>query len=72
MSTVDSRLRELGRRLRTAREACNETQAATAGAAGVHRTHLTNIERGRENITVSTLYRIADHLGVPASSLLPD
>jgi transcriptional regulator with XRE-family HTH domain len=69
---MDSRLRELGRRLRTAREARRETQIAVADAVGVHRTHLSNIEGGRENITVGTLYRIADHLEVPAASLLPD
>jgi transcriptional regulator with XRE-family HTH domain len=41
-------------------------------ALRLHRTHLSAIESGGENITVGTLYRIADHFGVPASQLLPD
>jgi hypothetical protein len=31
-----------------------------------------HIEAGRENITVGTLYGLADHLGVKASDLLRD
>jgi transcriptional regulator with XRE-family HTH domain len=68
----DARLLELGIRVRAARERLGQTQAAAAESVGVHRTHLSAIEAGRENITVGTLYRIADHFGVSATSLLPD
>lgn len=66
------RLGELGRRVREERTGRGQTQAEVAKAVGVHRTHLSAIESGGENITVGTLYRIADHFGVPASQFLPD
>ena len=71
VNTVE-RLQELGKRVRDARTSCGQTQAEVAKAVGVHRTHLSAIEAGRENITIGTLYRIADHFGVAASHLLPD
>ncbi|MCZ4538046.1 helix-turn-helix transcriptional regulator [Gordonia terrae] len=66
------RLRELGSRVRDARTSRGQTQAEVAKAVGVHRTHLSAIESGRENITIGTLYRIADHFDISASQLLPD
>ncbi|WP_102145618.1 helix-turn-helix transcriptional regulator [Mycobacterium hubeiense] len=72
MTTVDTRLHELGVRIRAARINRGDTQADVAEAVGIHRTHLSAIEAGRENITVGTLYRLADHFGVPATLLLPD
>lgn len=67
---VGERLRALGNRVREARTARGETQAVFADAVGVHRTHLSAIEAGRENITVGTLYRIADHAGLAATDFL--
>ncbi|PZU01080.1 MAG: XRE family transcriptional regulator [Gordonia sp. (in: high G+C Gram-positive bacteria)] len=69
---IVERLRELGSRVRDARTGRGQTQAEVAKAVGVHRTHLSAIESGGENITVGTLYRIADHFDIPASQLLPD
>jgi transcriptional regulator with XRE-family HTH domain len=69
---VNERLVELGKRVKAARSAAGLTQAQVATAVGIHRTHVVRIEAGRENITVGTLYRLADHFNVPASQLLPD
>ena len=43
-----------------------------ATAVGIHRIHVLHIEAGRENITITTLYRLADHFGVPVSDLLAE
>ncbi|MCK0515634.1 helix-turn-helix domain-containing protein [Williamsia sp. DF01-3] len=69
---MNERLVELGKRVKAARGAVGLTQAQLAAAVGIHRTHVVRIEAGRENITVGTLYGLADHLGVRASGLIPD
>lgn len=69
---MNGRLLQLGERVKAARVSARETQAEVALAVGIHRTHLVHIEAGRENITIGTLYGLADHFGVPASQLLPD
>ncbi|SKO14249.1 transcriptional regulatory protein [Mycobacteroides abscessus subsp. bolletii] len=69
---IETRLSGLGARIRAAREERGETQAAVATAVGIHRTDLSQIENGRTNITMSTLYRLADHLQVPAAEFVPD
>ncbi|RDB48048.1 helix-turn-helix transcriptional regulator [Tsukamurella conjunctivitidis] len=67
-----ARLKELGERLRAAREGVDETQSRAAESVGLHRTYISRVENGGENITVGALYRLADHYGVPASRILPD
>ncbi|MGV9798793.1 helix-turn-helix domain-containing protein [Mycobacterium sp. NPDC003449] len=69
---LDARLTAVGARIRAARQDREVTQTALAKAIGMQRPDLSTIESGRQNVTLSTLYRIADHLGVPAGSLLPD
>lgn len=49
-----------------------ETQQEVASAVGIHRTHLSRIEGGGENITVDTLWALADYLGVAAGELMTD
>lgn len=66
------RLKALGIALRAAREGVDETQGRAAEGVGMHRTYINRVENGGENITVATLYRLADHYGVPARTLLPD
>lgn len=70
MPTKDERIRTIGARVRAARVASGQTQAHLAGKVGVHRTRLSAIEAGRANMTVATLYRLADNLGVPITDLL--
>jgi transcriptional regulator with XRE-family HTH domain len=68
----DARLQELGRRLRSIRTAAGQSQTQVATTIGVHRTHLLSIEAGRENITIGTLYRLADYFDVRVGELLPN
>lgn len=39
---------------------------------GVHRTYMGAVERGERNLTLQTLERIADFIGVDARELLDD
>ncbi len=46
------------------------TQAELAEKAGIHATALSKIERGKTSASVSTLYRLADALGVLPEEIL--
>lgn len=70
VSITQPDLRRLGEHLRALRRAAGETQEQTASAAGLTRTHLTGIEAGRKNITLGTLYSLANHFGVEPADLL--
>jgi transcriptional regulator with XRE-family HTH domain len=45
-------------------------QQELADRAGIHRTYIIDIERGRRNVTVGTLNKIATVLGMSVSELL--
>jgi transcriptional regulator with XRE-family HTH domain len=47
------------------------SQDAFAKAVGLSRTSITNIERGRQPVSLHTLYSMADILGVEPADLLP-
>ncbi len=68
--TDPSDLRRLGARLRELRLAAGETQAQTAAALGMIRTYLSEIEGGRKNITLDTLFSLAQHFAVEPDTLL--
>lgn len=61
----------IGRRLRTTREEQRLTQEELAARAGLQRTSVTNIERGRQHPPLHVLYSLCDALGVEVSSMLP-
>jgi transcriptional regulator with XRE-family HTH domain len=63
-------LRELGFRLRAARERSGLTQADLAGRCGLHRTFIGSVERGERNIAVLGLRKIAETLRVRLADLL--
>ncbi len=63
-------LQRLGLRVKVARTALRMTQDDLGVAAGLDRTYVSRVERGEHNVTVLTLIRIADVLGVPAGQLL--
>ena len=46
------------------------TQEVLSGLAGLARSHLAEIESGRINASVDTLWRIADALGIKLSELI--
>jgi transcriptional regulator with XRE-family HTH domain len=60
----------LGRRIRAHREGTGASQEAFADMIGVHRTYLGAIERGERNLTLRSVERIAELIGVDAIELL--
>lgn len=62
----------LGKRIRAVRRGALLTQAQLASILHLSRTSVTNIEKGRQQILVHTLYAIAMGLGVGVSELLPE
>lgn len=66
---MDIRAR-LGKNVRRLREAKGWSQEAYADEAGIHRTYVSDIERGARNPTVSVVEKLAKPLGVSAGALL--
>ena len=64
MSKKDATLVRLGQNLRLAREARGWSQEELAQRCGVHRTYVGSVERGEYNITILTLKKFADALGI--------
>ena len=60
----------LGRNVRRLREGKALSQEAFADEAGIHRTYVSDIERGARNPTVTVVERLAIALGVTASELV--
>lgn len=60
----------LGRAIREVRVERGFTQESFATHAGMDRSYYGAIERGEFNVTLSTIYKIADGLGVGAGELL--
>ncbi len=66
---MDIRLR-LGRYVRRLREEKGWSQEDYADRAGIHRTYVSDIERGRRNPTITLVEKLAAPLGVSAGALL--
>ena len=60
----------LGRNLRRLRGQKGLSQEAFAHEAGIHRTYISDIERGARNPTITVVEKIALALGVQAGELL--
>jgi UDP-N-acetylglucosamine 1-carboxyvinyltransferase len=58
------KLSEIGELLRTARERAQVSQAALAEKVQMGRENVIRIEKGRANVTIDTLVRIASGLGL--------
>lgn len=56
----------LGRNVRKLREAQGWSQEDYADRAGIHRTYVSDIERGRPNPTITVVAKLAKPLGVTA------
>lgn len=73
MASVEGELqRTVGRNLRSYRLRRQLSQEAFADVLGVHRTYMGGIERGERNLTLRSVERIADRLGVSPLELLGD
>jgi transcriptional regulator with XRE-family HTH domain len=63
----------IGRNVRRARERAKLTQEQFADKSGFSQQYISDLERGRRNPTVVTLYELAQALGIPHLDLLrPD
>lgn len=62
----------VGRNLRRYRLERGFSQEAFADHMGVHRTYMGAVERGERNLTLQTLERLAEFIGVDPLELLHD
>lgn len=60
----------LGSNVRRLREEAGWSQEDYADRAGIHRTYVSDIERGERNPTIAVLEKLAKPLKVSAGSLL--
>jgi transcriptional regulator with XRE-family HTH domain len=61
-----------GKRLREVREVAGVSQEKLAELAGLHRTYVSSIERGKRNVSLVNIERLAVALGVTMGALMPD
>jgi transcriptional regulator with XRE-family HTH domain len=64
-------LRLVGRRVRASREAGGLSQSRLEREAGLRPTTIAALERGKQDLDVYDLYRVAGTLGVDMRALLP-
>jgi transcriptional regulator with XRE-family HTH domain len=62
--------RAVGRNLRAHRRALGLSQENFAERLGVHRTYMGGLERGERNLTLKSLERLADCMGVDPRAML--
>lgn len=69
---LQARLRRLGERVRAERIRLGMSQEELAHSAGLHRTYVGSVERGERNISIGSLFVLADTMKVQPTSLLPE
>ena len=62
---------EFGKRLRVIRQDKGISQEELADLAGLHRTYVSSVERGKRNISLLNIEKLAKALGVPPAKLFP-
>lgn len=65
-----STLEKLGKAIRTRRQAVGMSQEALADAAGINRTHMGEVERGKRNVSFMGVAKIAKALDAKVSELI--
>ncbi len=63
-------LKRLGQQIRDLRLEKSISQEELAAIAGVHRTYIGMVERGEKNITILTLARLSEALGVNLTKII--
>ena len=63
-------LLQFGRRIRQLRKNDNLSQEQLAEITGLHRNYIGMVERGERNLTLQTVERLAQDLGVTAIELM--
>jgi len=61
-----------GLNMRRHRIAAGMSQEALAVKMGVDRAHVSSMERGKQNVTLATLWHASDALGIKPAALLDD
>lgn len=61
-----------GRTVRRLREAKGLSQEKLAELAGIHRTYIGDVERGKRNIALINMTRLAEALGVSLGRLISE
>jgi transcriptional regulator with XRE-family HTH domain len=69
--TASGFVRQFGRNVRLIRERRALSQEALADAAGLHRTHISLIERGQRSARLETIQSLARALNVQPAELMP-
>lgn len=69
---VEASARALGARIRMLRRSLGLTLTQAAGQAGLSHSFLSQVERGRERLSMSSLFRVAQALGTTQQALLTD
>jgi transcriptional regulator with XRE-family HTH domain len=64
--------KQVGSAIRRLRQARSLSQATLAKSAQLNRTYLTGVETGKRNLTLQTMSRLADALGVRVSEFFQD
>jgi len=62
--------KQLGQKIKKLRLQANYSQEKLASKAKLHRTYISDIERGERNVSVENIKKIADALKVDPSELL--
>lgn len=62
----------LGRAVARLRKEAGHSQEAFAHVCGVHRTYMTGIERGRHNVSLDILERLAEGLKLDTGELMAE
>jgi len=71
VSIIEMDIREsFGRNLRHYRKRAGLSQEVVAERMGVDRAHVSSMERGRQNVTLLTLWQAAEALQVSAADLV--
>ena len=68
---VHNLLSRFGDNLRSVRLSKGISQEVLADKAGLHRTYVSSVERGERNVTLETIEKLADALGVSMAKLMP-
>ncbi|WP_018599368.1 helix-turn-helix domain-containing protein [Mycobacterium sp. 155] len=69
-SPISPATREFGQRVAARRHELGLSQEKAAEIIGVHWTYLGQVERGRRNVTLHNILKIAGGLGIDAGELL--
>ena len=60
-----------GEKLRNTRLELGYSQEELSFKAGLHRTYISSVERGKRNISLTNIKKLADALGLKMKDLMP-